>query len=148
MRNRAHLPARSWTYELSSHANDAEMRRASDWLDATCRAKHVPNEQAERLLLCLSEVLTNVIQHGGTTQPIALCLEVSIDRREASVTVSDAARAFDPLSMPRRTKPQSLAEASTNGMGLQIVRRCSDILHYRHEGGRNHLTFGMRWKAQ
>ena len=42
----------------------------------------------------------------------------------------------------------SLDEATTSGMGLEILRRCSDLLRYRHEGGLNHLTFGARWSLQ
>jgi len=136
-------------YELPGIADGAEMRRASEWLDAACRENSVPSRQADRLVLCLHEVLANVIAHGGKrTQPIALRLEVNPDPSlcEASVTVSDGGRAFDPLAVPKRARPASLDEAPTSGMGLEIIRGCSDLLRYRHEGERNHLTFGMRWK--
>ena len=151
MPERAKLaPSESGAYELSSDARDVEVRRASDWLDAACREKGVPPTQVSRLVLCLNEVLANVIAHGKPTQPITLRLEVGADPRrgEASVTVADACRAFDPLSVPKRARPASLDEAPTSGMGLDIIRFCSDVLRYRHEGGRNHLTFGARWKAE
>ena len=143
----------SWFCELTIDANDAEVRRASEWLDAACQEKGVPPAQFERLVLCLNEVLANVIAHGGRSahsQPITLRLAISLDRdgSEAGVTVSDGCRAFDPLSAPKRTRPASLDEAAPNGMGLEMIHRCSDWLHYRHEGGRNHLTFGTRWKLQ
>ncbi len=139
--------------ELTIGANGTETRRASEWLEATCQRREVPPASAERLVTCLNEVLANVIAHGGTTAlsaPIRLALEVSLDEKgcEASVTVSDAGRAFDPLSIPRRTLPKTLEEASPGGLGLVMIRRCSDWLRYRHEDGRNHLTFGMRWTVQ
>lgn len=142
-------PREPWAYELSIGASDVDVRSASDWLAAACREKGVPAKQVDRLVLCLTEVLANVIAHGKPTQPIALQLEVGADPRsgEASVTVADACRAFDPLSVPKRARPVSLDEAPTSGMGLDIIRFCSDMLRYRHEGGRNHLTFGTRWKA-
>ena len=116
----------------------------------SCREKGVPSTHVDRLVLCLNEVLANVIVHGKPMQPIALRLEVGSDSHsfEASVTVSDSCRAFDPLSVPKRARPASLDEAPTSGMGLDIIRFCSDVLRYRHEGGRNHLTFGARWKAE
>ena len=151
MPERAQLaPGELSIYELSSGAQEVEVRRASDWLEDACREKGVPPKQVDRLVLCLNEVLANVIAHGKPTQPVTLRLEVGADphSREASVTVSDAGRAFDPLSVPKRARPASLDEAPTSGMGLDIIRFCSDVLRYRHEDGRNHLTFGARWKAE
>ena len=143
----------SRTDELTIHASGDEVRRASDWLDAACRKHEVPEEHVERLLLCLNEVLANVIVHGGSaarSAPVKLMLETSVEEGGgmAGVTVSDAGIAFDPRSVAPRTLPKSLDEASVGGLGLVMVRRCSDWLDYRNEQGRNHLTFGARWSVQ
>ena len=135
--------------ELTIAANGAEVRRASEWLDTICRQRNVPRAQGERLALCLNEVLANVITHGGRAAlaaPIRLLLEVRVDQdcSKASVTVSDAGMAFDPLSVPKGTLPRTLDDVSAGGLGLVMLRRCSDWLHYCHEDGLNHLTFGTR----
>lgn len=139
--------------ELTIGASGAEVRRASEWLDATCQQRGVPQPLAERLVLCLNEVVANVITHGGRmalSAPIRLLLEVRLDQdcSKASVTVSDAGIAFDPLSVPKRTLPTTLDEATPGGLGLVMIRRFADWLHYRHEDGRNHMTFGTRWDLQ
>ena len=149
MPERANLAGERWIHELSIHADAAEVRRATDWLEATCSENQVPSAQVDRLVLCLNEVLANVIAHGGKrTPPVALRLEINPDHEhgEASVTVSDGCKPFDPLTVPKRVRPVSLDDAPTTGMGLEIIRGCSDVLQYRHEGGRNHLKFGTRWK--
>lgn len=136
--------------ELTIGANGAELRRASEWLDTACLQRNVPRARVERLALCLHEVLANVITHGGRTAlsvPIRLLFEVTLDQdcSKASVTVSDAGKAFNPLSAPKKILPKTLDEASAGGLGLVMIRRCSDWLDYRHEDGRNHFTFGARW---
>jgi len=146
-------PALSGTDELTVSASGAEARRASEWLDAACRRLDVPPALVERLALCLHEVLANVIVHGGSAArvaPVTLVLEVNRGRNssEASVTVSDAGAAFNPLAVPERRLPKTLGEASAGGLGLVMIRRCSDRLDYRYEDGRNHLTFGARWSVQ
>jgi anti-sigma regulatory factor (Ser/Thr protein kinase) len=143
----------SWFDELTIIANGAEVRRATEWLATTCRQRDVPQAPVERLVLCLHEVLANVITHGGRTAlaaPIRMLLEVRLDLQcgQASVTVTDAGVAFNPLSAPDRILPKTLAEASASGLGLTMIRRCSDWLDYRHENGHNHLTFGARWDVQ
>jgi len=139
--------------ELTIHASGDEVRRASGWLHAACRQHRVPEEQAERLVLCLNEVLANVIVHGGDAAlaaPVRLRLETSVDERwgKAGVTVSDAGVAFDPRAVPSRALPGTLEEASVGGLGLVMIRCCSDWLDYRNEHGQNHLTFGARWSLQ
>lgn len=139
--------------ELSISASGTEVRRASEWLDSACRQHEVPQAMAERLVLSLNEVLANVIRHGGAnalSSPVALRLEVVADVNggKAGVTVSDTGIAFNPLSVAEKPLPKTLDEAAPGGLGLVMIRRFSDWLDYRHEEGRNHLTFGTRWKAQ
>jgi anti-sigma regulatory factor (Ser/Thr protein kinase) len=139
--------------ELAIGASDADLVLASEWLEATCRQHDVPQDPAERLALCLYEVLANIVTHGGESAraaPIRLLFEVRLDPdcMKAGVTVSDAGAAFNPLSIAPITPPNSLDEAVPGGLGLLMIRRCADWLDYRHEDGRNHFTFGARWNRQ
>jgi anti-sigma regulatory factor (Ser/Thr protein kinase) len=139
--------------ELTILPNGAEVRRATKWLATACRQHDVPQALAERLVVCLHEVLANVITHGGATAlaaPIRMRLELSRDPEggKASVMVTDAGMAFDPLTVPDRILPKTLAEASPGGLGLVLIHRSADWLDYRHDNGRNHLTFGARWDTQ
>ena len=136
--------------ELAVGARGTEARRASEWLEAACLRRNVPRAQVERLSLCLHEALANIIAHGGgaaRAAPVRLLLEVRFDPGggSATVTVSDAGAAFDPVSVPERTPPKTLGEAASGGLGLAMIRRCADWLGYRHESGCNHFTFGARW---
>jgi anti-sigma regulatory factor (Ser/Thr protein kinase) len=139
-------------FELTIGADDAEVRRASEWLETTGAEQGIPREQIMKLHLSLNEALANVIRHGGPralAQPVGVVLEVQRagDGGRAAVTISDAGVAFDPLSVPRAPPPTSLDDANPSGMGLEMIRNCSDSLFYRHEGGRNHLTFGTSWRG-
>jgi anti-sigma regulatory factor (Ser/Thr protein kinase) len=139
--------------ELKISAIGAEVRHASEWLDAACRRHEVPPALADRLVLCLNEVLANIINHGGATAlsaPIQLVLEIAFDQDQgkAGVRVSDAGMAFDPRSVPTGSLPKTLEEASLGGRGLVLIQRCSDWLDYRREGGQNRLTFGARWELR
>jgi serine/threonine-protein kinase RsbW len=136
-------------HAITIGADSQEARRASQWLESTCRDLAVPREEIDRLALCLEEVLANIISHGGEaarSEPVRVQLEVEPQDGDcaARVTVSDAGTAFDPLSAPMAPAPRTLSEALPRGMGLGIIRQCS--LGYQRQGGRNHLTFGATWK--
>lgn len=138
---------------LSIDAIGADVRRASDWLEQTCEQRAVPQTAAERLVLSLNEALANIICHGGVTalsSPVLIHLAVIADAQcgKASVTVSDAGIAFNPLAVAEKSRPKTLAESSPGGLGLVMIRRFSDALDYRHEAGLNHFTFCTTWKTQ
>jgi sigma-B regulation protein RsbU (phosphoserine phosphatase) len=142
------MPARP--DELVIDATATEVRIASEWVAAILAQREVPGAAADRVVLCLNEVLANVIAYGGASaraSPVHLSLEVAAgqDGLAASLTVSDAGEAFDPTTVPDAPGPRTLEEAAPGGRGLRIIRRCSDALRYRREGGRNHLTFVVRW---
>jgi serine/threonine-protein kinase RsbW len=129
-------------------------RRASIWLESACGQQGVPRPQVDRLTLCLEEALANIIAHGGElarAEPVVVQLEVepcADGGFGATVTVSDAGQAFDPLTAPIAAVARSLDEALPRGMGLGIIRQCSWSLGYRRQGGLNHLTFGTRWSEE
>jgi anti-sigma regulatory factor (Ser/Thr protein kinase) len=100
--------------------------------------------------LALHEVLANVLAHGGSAaraEPIRICIEVreKAATGEARVKVRDAGIPFDPTGAPEHAPARTLAEAPLGGLGLPLIRHCSDWMSYRREGGRNHFMFGTRW---
>ena len=135
---------------LAIAASGDEIRRASEWLTTALRQRGVPDPQVECLELALHEVLANVLAHGGSAaraEPIRICIDVrqKATTGEARVKVKDAGVPFDPTGMPEHTPAKTLAEAQPGGLGLPLIRRCSDWMSYRREGGRNHFMFGARW---
>jgi serine/threonine-protein kinase RsbW len=135
---------------LAIAASGDEIRRASEWLTTALRQRDVPDPQVECLELALHEVLANVLAHGGSAalaEPIRICIEVreKATTGEARVKVTDAGIPFDPTGAPEHTQAKTLAEAPLGGLGLPLIRRCSDWMSYRREGGRNHFVFGARW---
>jgi serine/threonine-protein kinase RsbW len=135
---------------LAIVASGEEIRRACEWLTAALRQREVPGPQVERLELALHEVLANVLAHGGSAaraEPIRICIEVreKATTGEARVEVRDAGIPFDPTGAPEHAPAKTLAEAPIGGLGLPLIRRCSDWMSYRREGGRNHFVFGRRW---
>ena len=135
---------------LAIAASGDEIRRASEWLTTALQQRNVPTPQVECLELALHEVLANVLAHGGSAalaEPIRICIEVreKATTGEARVKVRDAGIPFDPTGAPEHTPANTLAEAPLGGLGLPLIRRCSDWMSYRREGGRNHFMFGARW---
>ena len=148
MRNGIHIGKQVDTLAIAASGDD--IRRATEWLTTTLRQRDVPDPQVERLELALHEVLANVLAHGGSAacaEPIRIRIEVrgNATTGEARIKVSDAGIPFDPTGAPEHTPAKTLAEAKPGGLGLPLIRHCSDWMRYRREGRRNHFMFGARW---
>ena len=135
---------------LAITASGDEIRRACERLTTALRRRDVPDLQVECLELALHEVLANVRAHGGSAacaEPIRICIEVRVNATtgEARVNVRDAGIPFDPTGAPEHVPAKTLDEVRIGGLGLPLIRRCSDWTSYRREGGRNHFMFGARW---
>ena len=135
---------------FSIRVDSRETRRASTWLGEAGSARGIPADPLLRLDLCVTEALANVIAHGGVGTSASL-IRLRLDVRctasggAASVTVSDAGTAFDPLEAPPKAPTRTLAEAEMGGYGLLLMGRFADALDYSYSEGQNHLTIHVRW---
>lgn len=110
----------------------------------------IPEDPFGRLDLFLNEALANVMDHGGPTAleaPIQLVLSIASSEQgdEATLTIEDGGKPFDPLAHTPRPIPQSLDEAVPGGLGIPMMRNLADDLHYTYDNNHNRLSFTVRW---
>jgi phosphoserine phosphatase RsbU/P len=140
------------SFELQTPHNVNSLRHASLWLKQHGSKHDIPAEKLDFLDVFLNEGLANVLDHGG---PVALASPIRLDFsykrmpdvNEASLTIIDAGAPFNPLTFPRKPRPQTLEDAEPGGLGIQIMRDLADDLSYRHQDGHNLLTFTVHWEV-
>ena len=124
----------------------SELPRVARWIHAWAEHNRVPREAADRLDLCSTELVTNIVSHAyddqGTGHQIRLTL-----RREGDVLaleIEDDGRPFNPLEVDAPPVATSLDDVPIGGCGVAIVRRVSDGLRYERAEGRNRCTVLQR----
>lgn len=135
-----------YAHRLSIPARPQALETLSGWLAQLKEACGWSDTLAYRLELVLTEVATNVIEHGGEGMPDRADgehrIELACDCADGAVRalVADDGLEFDPTQYPESALPDSLDEASPGGLGVFMMRRYTSALHYRREGGRNILS--------
>jgi serine/threonine-protein kinase RsbW len=127
-------------------SNDlSELARVAAWLNDCVGRFQVPVRTAERLDLCSTEVLTNIVQHGFSGSGAHRIL-LRLERRDEhmALEIQDDGAPFDPRAAADPEPPASLADAAVGGWGIRIVRHFSDEWHYCRSEGRNQLTLLFR----
>jgi anti-sigma regulatory factor (Ser/Thr protein kinase) len=108
----------------------------------------IDREPIADLVQAVDECVTNVIVHGYEGRQGEVEVELEAARRSVVVRVRDAARAFDPTSVPSPDPDRSLEERLHGGMGVALMRASVDELHHRLlPDGRNELTMIKRIDA-
>jgi anti-sigma regulatory factor (Ser/Thr protein kinase) len=106
---------------------------------------HLQEEFIAHLNLVLEEVVSNIIRHGyGGREDGEVSLAIRFAPEAIAVTVEDEGMPFNPLGLPDPDLTIPLEEREVGGLGVYLVRKFTDELDYRSEGGRNILRMVMR----
>ena len=107
----------------------------------------LPEDLTTPLRLALDELITNVVEHGFDRHALgerylALRLDAIGDTLQA--TIEDNGIPFDPTIATGADPGGELDDRPIGGLGLHLVRRSIDSMHYRRNGDRNLLTITKR----
>ena len=100
----------------------------------TGRAAYVVN-------LAVEEMATNILKYGyddDTSHVIGLRLELQPEA--IAVSLEDDGHEFDPLTAPDPDLTHAHGNRQPGGLGISLVRRLAQRMHYERRNGRNHLT--------
>lgn len=97
-------------------------------------------ETIHNIILATDEAITNIIEHGyqGHTGDIHLTLSKQANR--CIIQLEDNAPPFDPNNAPKPDIQAPLAARPVGGLGIHLIRRLMDELHYQQSAsGTNQL---------
>lgn len=143
------------TETLTARCTLDELARVSEWLDAIAAQWGLSTQTTFAIQLCCEEVFSNIVRHGhpepstGETDAVArIVLDQSAD--SISLTLEDQGPAFDPLTVQPPAMPSTIGEMQIGGLGIHLIRKFSQSVHYQHREGFNCLTmrFDLSRSAQ
>ena len=81
--------------------------------------------------MAVDEACTNIIEHayGGEGRGDIECT-CQVDNEGLTVTLRDSGRPFDPLAVPEPDISASLGERQEGGLGLYLIRKLMDEVHF------------------
>ena len=120
---------------------------AASWLHSAAEAEHLPGKLVFALEVCLEELFTNVMRHGGPgpdtlddeALPLSVDLKLDLDGEAVALLVEDNGRSFDPSQAPAKPIRRPLEEVMPGGLGMQLIRSFSSELLYEPLPGGNRV---------
>jgi serine/threonine-protein kinase RsbW len=121
-----------------------------EYVEAVAHDAGLPEMKIYDLVLAVDEAATNILMHGyqvtnqpGSREPAAGVVEVEArwEPPALRVTLRDQAPPFDPTLTPVAAELPPLAERMPGGLGIFLIRKTMDEIHYRRTpDGWNELT--------
>ena len=117
------------------------LREATAWLMAAIADAGIPQDIADELDFCASELLANIAGYAyDDDERHVVVLRLASEADRIALTIEDDGRAFDPISGDTYVEPDTLDAAGHRGYGVHLVRRFADEMQYRRDDGRNMVT--------
>ena len=139
----AALPARApGARRCSLRAEYAAIAELAAWCADMAEAYRLSRDCANAVDLCLSELVTNVIDYAYAADGISPIL-VDANRYEGAfeITLWDAGPPFNPLEREAPAAATDLATVHIGGLGIELVRKFTTRLSYARIGDWNRLRF-------
>jgi sigma-B regulation protein RsbU (phosphoserine phosphatase) len=119
------------------------------WVEKLAVEFLLPRSLVQRIDLCLTELVANVIGYGypdGSDGTISI--RFWRQPEQIVVCIDDDGVPFDPTRYVLPDLPSTLADASSGGRGIRLVRHFADALQHLRGASGNQLTLLFRCPAQ
>jgi serine/threonine-protein kinase RsbW len=123
---------------------------AAQWVNTIAADQQFPEQLVFALHVCLEELLTNIVRHGGPESggdlsevpipPLNVEITISTSTQRLSMTVEDDGKPFDVVNAPAHRIDQPLDEVQPGGLGIQLIRNFASTIAYERAGLGNRVV--------
>ncbi len=136
----------SFNYEIQNHPTALQGRKEE--LNATFSTALKCFDVRATVLLVIDELVSNLLKHGFSVEPNQRSyLKIEFDDEWLEIELRDNGHRFNPLVQPEPISlGQGLSDRPVGGLGLYLVLRMMDEMHYEWRQPWNCLKLRKKMK--
>ncbi|MBN1820794.1 MAG: ATP-binding protein [Prolixibacteraceae bacterium] len=128
--------------ELIIYSEIGHLEKIKSYLQNIVGKMQIKESAFNRILLCVSEAVTNAIIHGNrNNENKSVKIESTLNDSTLSITISDEGRGFDYTGIPDPTKLENLKKEK--GRGLFIINFYSKEIYFFNNGSTINIKFDL-----
>ncbi|MGI6711868.1 MAG: ATP-binding protein [Bacillota bacterium] len=112
----------------------------SEYVSGYAEKTKLHPKQIIHLKLAIDEVVANICQYAYQKPPGEVLVQVESGKGRFTVDFIDEGVPFDPLKVDEPDINADIADRKVGGLGIFLVRRLIDEVHYKRDGSKNILT--------
>ena len=102
--------------------------------------RQVPDTVINKLLLCVDELITNIIAHAyNDKEEHAVLIDCRVEDDKIELELRDDGLSFDPTKQTRPNTNLAVDDRDIGGLGIHLVMTLMDKVEYMREGDYNVL---------
>ncbi|MDO4540034.1 MAG: SpoIIE family protein phosphatase [Syntrophomonadaceae bacterium] len=130
--------------ELTLAPEEDAAQRATDFAEEYFTARGVPFKTVMKLNVAVDEIVSNILRYSGAKQMTVSCLAHD---GQASIRFIDDGIPYNPLAKSDPDVSLTAEEREIGGLGIFMVKKSMDGVHYENQGGLNILTVEKSFAA-
>ena len=115
------------------------------FVSETASAMGVHPKRVMHLELAVEEAAVNICSYAYEIPPGEVTIRISRETEVVRIELVDAGVPFDPLAADAPDIRSELENREVRGLGIFLIRRMLDEVHYSRSGDRNILSLGVRY---
>lgn len=128
--------------EIVLSSNFEEVERLEHYIDELQEWAEFDDEDYSRIMLTLSEAVTNAILHGNKENPEKKVTVIGkLQKSTLVITVKDEGEGFEPDSIPDPLKEENLL--NIGGRGVYLIEEYADELRFEENGTKLEMVFKL-----
>lgn len=130
------------TKKLTLASSFDEITRIEDFVVELQEWLDFDDDTAQRILLTMSEAVTNAIVHGNKEDPSKnVSILAQKNDHRLTISVKDEGQGFDPEELPDPLKEENLL--NEGGRGVFLIDQYTDDISYSENGTKLTIAFDL-----
>lgn len=129
-----------YTAERNFTAQVENIGEINTFVTSQAEKAGLSTKKTKQLELVVEEAVINICQYAYEVPPGDVTVRIYDDVKQFIVEFEDGGIPFDPLAAVDPDLKIGLDEREVGGMGIFLIRRMTDEMHYRRLGRQNILT--------
>lgn len=120
-----------------------EIPQIGEYVSGYAEKAQLHPKQITYLQVAIDEVVSNICHYAYQKPPGEVLVQIESAEGRFVVDFIDEGIPFDPLTVDEPDTNADTADRDVGGLGVFLVRRVIDEVHYKRDGGKNILTLVM-----
>lgn len=135
--------------QLTKPAKREEIPSVIAFVDEELEQAHCPWKDRMQISIAIDELYGNIASYAYSDEDgqVTVTVEADTDSRSVCISFIDEGKPFDPLSREDPDTTVSARKRQIGGLGIFMVKKSMDELHYEYENGKNILTIRKIWST-
>ncbi len=128
--------------ELTVEATDSNLSKVLDFVNGELEKQDCPPKVQMQIEVAVEELFVNIAHYAYApkTGPATIIVRPHKESASVSITLMDHGIPYDPLAKPDPDVTLSAEDRKIGGLGIYMVKKSMDSMHYEYKDGHNVLT--------